>query len=498
MRHSPLPSLWNDSEAKALDQKGLLLYRYELLGTDSGFKNDANASISAKLLMQEPLSGLSVKVLFLKTIGIEYGAVDSDNLATTYLDKLEMLRSQYKTVDQEDTLALELRHCVYNLNACAPSVETFLHGFLPHRHVDLTHFDAVNSIGAAENSEQLTKNIFGEDVAYLKWQRPGIGLGIKISRLVSADPKLAGMILGSHGLLTWSDTSKSCYETTLRINNKASSWLNIQADKPKFGGRAQKTLGSAQRKAVASRLMPEIRGIISSDEMKIGHFSDTAEILEFVNSNELQNLVPPNLFSPAYAFHMKFGPLVIAPHVTRKDLKTCISHYCSSYEAHYNRCKSSYSPKMHDPTPTIFLVPQVGMFTFAANKTLAKILSDAYQRLVAVIRGASTVSKYQGLSSLEFFNIEYWPLEEKKRLLRPKTAPLSGRVALVTGAANGIGAAIAERLLLGGACVCLADIDIDALDGRSHSFSRKYGKDNVLVKLMDVTRESEIIASQFQ
>ncbi|MEO6608509.1 MAG: bifunctional rhamnulose-1-phosphate aldolase/short-chain dehydrogenase [Aestuariivirga sp.] len=493
MKNLPLKFLWNDAEAKDLDDQGLLLYRSNLLRQNANASGCSNGTASAKMAMQEPLTRLSAEVLSVSRLVDKQRSVDADDFDTFYLAKLRLLQSRYRLIDQEDSLAIDLKHCIFNLNLNAPSAGIFLHGLVPHRHVDLTHFDAVRSIGAATNSEELTKNIFGDEISYLPWQRPGIDLAIKIGGLASRNPKLMGIVIGGYGLLTWGETSKTCYETTLRVGNKAVGWLNTHAKKPAFGGEAQTVLSAEDRRAVALRLMPEIRGLLSSQDMKIGHFNDTADVLEFVNSKGLLSLAALGSYCPNPLLQTKIGPVVIPPDITGDDLKARVGAYCSSYEAYYNRCKHPGSPAMHDPSPTIFLVPQVGMFTFATDKSSAQALSECYASTINVMAGASRVSDYLGLPEQELFNVEYWPLEDAKHSRTPM--PLSGRIALVTGGANGIGAAIAERLLAGGACVAIADIDIVALKDTSEAFAQKYGEHNIHSLRMDVTSEPEIISS---
>jgi rhamnose utilization protein RhaD (predicted bifunctional aldolase and dehydrogenase) len=301
MTNIPHPSLWNDEDAKSLDERGLLLYRSHLLGGDLSTPNLRGGSTSAKLMMREPLTGVDVKVLMTSNTGGELGVMSLDSFAMVYLDKLAVLQSRYKNIGQEDSMALDLSHCVFNLSACAPSVEIFMSGFIPHAHVDHMHCDAVNSIAATKNSAALVKEIFGEEIAYLPWQRPGIDLGLKIGRLASDNAKLVGVIIGHQGLLTWGETSKNCYETTLRIANKALGWLNDNSKKPPFGGDAQKPLGLETRRSIAQRLMPEIRGLISTHDMKLGHFTDVPEVLEFVNSKELSRFAPLSAYCPDHS-----------------------------------------------------------------------------------------------------------------------------------------------------------------------------------------------------
>jgi rhamnulose-1-phosphate aldolase/alcohol dehydrogenase len=488
-----IPSLWDDAKASKLDEPGLLLYRSNLLGADLRITNFGGGNTSAKVKASDPLTGKAATVLWVKGSGGDIGSMKLDGFATLYMDKLESLKTLYKSLDQEDAMVHALNHCIFDLNPRAPSIDTCLHGYVPYTHVDHVHADAVIAIAAAKDSEKLTREVFGNEMGYLPWQRPGIDLGIKLGKMVKDNPGFAGVVLGSHGLFTWADDAKSCYETTLRIINKAAVWLEQKRKKPAFKGKAMKSLGDGERLAVARRLMPEIRGRISKDEYKIGHFTDAPEVLEFVNSKQLEQLAPLGTSCPDHFLRTKIRPLIVPNDADGDQLDKLITDYRAGYAAYYERCKHPDSPKMRDANAVIYLVPQVGMLSFAKDKATARIASEFYVNAINVMRGASGVSEYTGLPEQEAFNIEYWLLEEAKLSRMPKAKSLAGRVALVTGGASGIGAAIAARLLSEGACVALADIDAKALEETSDQFARSYGKDNVLAVQMDVTSEAAVI-----
>ncbi len=309
-------------------------------------------------------------------------------------------------------------------------------------------------------------------MGYLPWQRPGIDLGIKLGEMAKNNPHYVGVVLGSHGLFTWGRTAKECYETTLRIINKSAVWLERNRAKPAFKGEKVRSLPDAERRATALRLLPEIRGRISKQEYKVGHFVDSPEVLEFVNSNQLGELAPLGTSCPDHFLRTKIRPLIVPHDADGATLDTLIEGYRADYAAYYERCKHADSPKLRDPNAVIYLVPQVGMLSFAKDKATARIAAEFYVNAINVMRGASGVSAYQGLPEQEAFNIEYWLLEEAKLARMPKPKSLQGRVALVTGGANGIGAAIAQRLLAEGACVTLADIDAKALEETSAQFAK--------------------------
>lgn len=494
MTNQLLKSQWDDAHAKTLDEPGLLLYRSNLLGADLRITNFGGGNTSAKVSHKDPLNGVDVKVLWVKGSGGDIGSMKLDGFATLYMDKLESLKSIYKTIDQEDAMVHALNHCTFNLNPRAPSIDTCLHGYVPYAHVDHVHSDAVIAIAAAENSEALTKKVFGDEMGYLPWQRPGIDLGIKLGAMAAANPKLVGVVLGSHGLFTWADTAKNCYDTTLRIINKAVAWLDDNRKKPSFGGEKVKSLSDAERKAVALRLLPDIRGRISKEEYKVGHFTDAPEVLEFVNSKQLDELAPLGTSCPDHFLRTKIRPLIIPHNVDGEALDTLLNDYRNGYAAYYDRCKHANSPAMRDANAVIYLVPQVGLFSFAKDRATARIAAEFYINAINVMRGAAGVSKYKGLEEQEAFNIEYWLLEEAKLARMPKPKPLQGRVALVTGGASGIGLAIAEKLAAEGACVTIADINDAGMQEVVTDFGKRFGKDMVHAVNMDVTSEAAVIA----
>jgi rhamnulose-1-phosphate aldolase/alcohol dehydrogenase len=488
-----LQSLWDNAHAKTLDEPGLLLYRSNLLGADLRITNFGGGNTSAKISHKDPLTGADVKVLWVKGSGGDIGSMKLDGFATLYMDKLESLQGLYKSIDQEDAMVHALNHCIFNLNARAPSIDTCLHGYAPYAHVDHVHSDAVIAIAAAENSEALTKKIFGDEIGFLPWQRPGIDLGIKLGNMAAANPKLVGVVLGSHGLFTWGQTARESYDTTLRIINKAASWLDENRTRPAFGGEKAKPLSADERNAIAIRLMPDIRGRISTDEHKVGHFTDAPEVLEFVNSNQLEALAPLGTSCPDHFLRTKIRPLIVPHDADGAQLDVLLNSYRDSYADYYDRCKHANSPAMRDANAVIYLVPQVGLLSFAKDRATARIAAEFYINAINVMRGASGVSKYQGLPEQEAFNIEYWLLEEAKLSRMPKPKPLQGRVALVTGGASGIGLAIAEKLASQGACVTIADINDAGMAEVAADFGKRFGKDNVHTVNMDVTSEAAVI-----
>lgn len=490
-----LPSLWDDAVAAPLDEPGKLLYRSNLLGSDLRITNFGGGNTSAKVTSRDPLTGADVQVLWVKGSGGDIGSMKLDGFSTLYMDKLFQLRAQYKSLDQEDAMVDALGHCIFNLNPRAPSIDTWLHGFVPAPHVDHVHSDAVIAIAAARDQVALTAQIFGDEIGYLPWQRPGIDLGIKLGEMAAANPNMVGLVLGSHGLFTWGDTAKSCYEQTLRIINKAAVWLDANVKRPAFGGEKIASLSANARRDAARRLMPLIRGRISTAELKAGHFTDAPEVLEFVNSHALASLAPLGTSCPDHFLRTKIKPLIVPADADAATLDALIAGYRADYAAYYERCKHANSPPMRDPNAVIYLIPGVGIVSFAKDKSTARISAEFYVNAINVMRGASGVSVYQGLDEQEAFNIEYWLLEEAKLQRMPKPKPMQGRVAFITGGAGGIGSASAERLLREGCNVVLADIDQAALDDVTAGFAKRYGRDMVRGVVMDVTQEAQVVAA---
>lgn len=496
--HEEIPSLWEDAKASTMSGPELLLYRSNLLGADLRVTNYGGGNTSAKIAEKDPLTGEPVTVLWVKGSGGDLGSMRLDGFATLYLDKLESLKKLYRGLKHEDEMVSYLAHCTFNMNPRAASIDTPLHAFIPKLHVDHMHPDAVIAIAAAANSESLTKEVFGPNMGWLPWQRPGFDLGLKLGEMATKNPKLKGIVLAGHGLFTWGDTSRECYEQTLKVIREADAWLKQKtARKTIFGGAAMQPLDPTARWRIAAELMPVIRGRISVQQPKVGHFNDSPEVLEFVCSRDLEKLAALGTSCPDHFLRTKIRPLVL-----QYDMKTglgdvdkALERYRADYAAYYARCKRADSPKLRDPNPVVFLVPGIGMITFAADKATARIAGEFYVNAINVMRGASSIDTYVGLDEQEAFDIEYWLMEEAKLQRMPKPKSLAGRIAFITGGAGGIGRATAEALLGEGACVTLADIDPARLDTTLKEFAGKHGKDRVWGVTMDVTQESQVLTA---
>ncbi|WP_343732876.1 bifunctional rhamnulose-1-phosphate aldolase/short-chain dehydrogenase [Duganella sp.] len=496
MKEPPITSLWDDAAAASMSEPELLLYRSNLLGSDLRITNFGGGNTSAKVMMEDPLTGAQVEVLWVKGSGGDLGSIKIDGFSTLYMEKLQALKGRYRGLAHEDEMVAYLPHCTFNLNPRAASIDTPLHAYIARKHVDHMHPDSVIAIAACASSQALTQKIFEGELGWLPWQRPGYDLGLKLEALSQSQPHLKGIILEGHGLFTWGDTAKSCYETTLAIIKRAEEWLAANVRQPVFGGAAMTPLPAEERSALAARLMPVLRGKISRDEYKLGHFDDSAAVLEFVCSRDLQPLAALGTSCPDHFLRTKIRPFVVNYDgdfdKLVAGLDDALEAYRADYKAYYDRCKRANSPAVRDANPIIYLIPGVGMLSFAKDKATARIAGEFYVNAINVMRGANGVDSYVGLPEQEAFDIEYWLLEEAKLQRMPKPKSLAGRIALVTGGAGGIGQAVAKQLLQEGACVMLTDIDPEALEQAHKDLAKTAGKDNVGSVVANITSEAEV------
>lgn len=500
--------LWDEQKAAALqrDEVALLIYRSNLLGADLRLTNYGGGNTSCKVMATDPLTGKDTEVMWVKGSGGDLGTLKKSGLAALYVDRLRSLQKIYKGLADEDAMVELFNHCIYDLNSKAPSIDTPLHGFLPFKHIDHLHPDAAIAIAAAKDGEQITKQLFNGTIGWVNWQRPGFDLGLKLRQCLEQNPDIRGIMLGSHGLFTWGDTAYESYINTLEVVERCASYLEENHGKKKavFGGIKIESLAKEQRMQQASSLAPVLRGFCSTHTRMIGHFTDDARVLEFINSKDLSRLAPMGTSCPDHFLRTKISPLVLDLSVNedlsdvesiKVKLAPAFEKYRKMYSDYYANCKRSNSPAMRDPNPVVILYPGVGMFTFAKDKQTARVAAEFYINAINVMRGAEAVSEYTSLPHQEAFDIEYWLLEEAKLQRMPKPKALSGRIALITGSAGGIGKAIAKKFADEGACVILSDNDAGRLAQAEEEFRKQYGKDAFASAPMDVTNTSQIESS---
>jgi rhamnulose-1-phosphate aldolase/alcohol dehydrogenase len=489
---------WSVADAAGKSPQELLLYRSNLLGADLTVTNFGGGNTSAKIIEKDPLTGEGVRVLWVKGSGGDIGSMKLDGFSTLYLDRLLGLEKLYRGVAQEDEMVGYLPHCTFNLNPRAASIDTPLHGFLSFAHIDHVHPDAIIALAASTGGEAATREIWGGKVGWLPWKRPGFDLGLRLRDLLAAQPDLRAVMLAGHGIICWGDTARSCYENTIGLITDAATYLNLLlARGPAFGGSLVGNLPPEERRKAAANLMPRLRGLMTGQRSKVGHFSDDAEALEFVGSRDFERLAAVGTSCPDHFLRTKIAPLTLDASRLDDDayLAQRLADYRAGYEAYYQRCAGPGDPPMRDANPVVVLVPGLGRITFAADKTTARLAGEFYGNAINVMRGAEALGGYVGLDELEAFRIEYWALEEAKLRRMPAPKPLVGRIALVTGAAGGIGAATARRLLSAGACVMLTDRDAGALETARTQMIAAYGRDAVQAEVCDVTDESQVQAA---
>lgn len=497
--------LWDDGKAASMkgDEVALLVYRSNLLGADLRLTNYGGGNTSCKAQAKDTLTGSMTEVMWVKGSGGDLGTMKKDGLAALYLDRLHALKKIYRGLEFEDEMVALFTHCLYDLNSKAPSIDTPLHAFLPHKHIDHLHPDAAIAIAAAKDGKAITQKLFGGTIGWVDWQRPGFDLGLKLKACVDANPGIKGIMLGSHGLFTWGDTAHASYVNTLDVIETCANHLEENYGKkgPAFGGVKIQTLKQAERKARATDLAPVLRGLCSGKQPMVGHFTDDARVLEFIDSNDLATLAPMGTSCPDHFLRTKISPLVLNLAPTddlgdatklRERLSAQFETYRKIYADYYNRCKHPDSPAMRDANPVVILYPGVGMFTFAKDKQTARVASEYYINAINVMKGAEAISKYTSLPQQEAFNIEYWSLEEAKLQRMPKPKPLTGRIALITGSAGGIGNAIARKFIDEGACVVVNDNDADRLKRATEELSKRYSKDAFNSVVLDVTSGEQI------
>ena len=498
--------LWDESHATSLgdDQVALFLYRSNILGADLRITNYGGGNTSCKTIEKDPLTNEEVEVMWVKGSGGDIGTLTRKGIAGLYTERLRNLKNVYGGLADEDRMVGLFDHCIFDLESKAPSIDTPLHGLLPFKHIDHLHPDALIAVAAAKDSEAITKEIWGDTMGWVPWQRPGFDLGLQLEKCLADNPGIRGIILGSHGLFTWGDTSYESYINSLEVIEMASEYIakKIEENGQVFGGQKVESLPSDDRKTKASQIMPLLRGLASSENRMVGHFTDSDVVLEYINSNDLERLAPLGTSCPDHFLRTKIQPLVLTldKNEDLSDSKTILEklnplfeQYRQEYKEYYETCKHPNSPAMRDPNPVIIIYPGVGMFSFSKDKQTTRVANEFYVNAINVMRGAEAITSYTSLPRQEAFDIEYWLLEEAKLQRMPKEKPLSRKIAIVTGAGGGIGQAIADKMVAEGAVVVFTDLNQEAAE----AVTAKYSKDQAIAVQCDVTSE-EGIADAFK
>ena len=502
--------LWDDAKASSFedDQVALLLYRSNLLGADLRLTNYGGGNTSCKTIEQDPLTGQPTEIMWVKGSGGDLGTLKRSGLSALYVDRLRGLKNIYRGIAHEDEMVALFNHCIYQLDSKAPSIDTALHGFLPFAHIDHLHPDAAIAIAAARDGQKITQELFKGTIGWVPWQKPGFDLGLQLKACLDENPGIRGIMLGSHGLFTWGDNAYESYINTLTVIERCAQYVQEHTGKkgPVFGGQKSASLPADKRLQQAAALAPVLRGLCGSTNRMIGHFTDDQRVLEFVNSHDLDRLAPMGTSCPDHFLRTKISPLVLQLNawedlsdaaVLQQKLAPQFDEYRKMYQDYYEQYKHVDSPLMRDANPVVILYRGVGMFTFSKDKQTARVAAEFYINAINVMKGAEAISEYTSLPRQEAFNIEYWLLEEAKlqRMAKPKS--LSGRIAVVTGSAGGIGKAIAKKFAEEGACVLINDINEDRLESATGEFKALFGPDAAAAVLLDVTRE-ESVAGAFE
>lgn len=501
-----LKDLWNDADTQGMDEPELLRYRSNLLGSDLRLTNFGGGNTSAKIPMEDPVTGETVEVLWVKGSGGDLGTIKRDGFATLYMDRLLALKKRYRGVEFEDEMVDMYNLSTFGNNPRATSIDTPLHGFLPFKHVDHLHPDWAIALAACANGPAQLERLKAETglkLAWIPWKRPGFELGLWLAKAVEEQPDLDGIILGSHGLFTWGNTGYECYLSTLRVIDAIGQYVvpRIEAKGDSlFGGQVVENVENREAKAI--ELLPVLRGKVGG---VIGHFDDRPEVLRFVNSARAKALAWQGTSCPDHFVRTKVRPLFL-----EGDIDAAFAQYETDYRTYYETNREEDSPALRNPNPTVVLVPGVGLFSFGKNKTEARITAEFYVNAIHVMEGATAlagelpeqpgldnscvVDNYVALPPKEAFDIEYWKLEEAKLQRMPAEKELSRKVAVLIGSSPGIGHNVAELLLKNGAHLVVADLNEELASSTAEEMKKKYGKEVVGYQTVNITDRASVQA----
>ena len=477
-----------------------LIARSNRLGADPRNTNYAGGNTSAKGTATDPVTGAPVELVWVKGSGGDLGTLTPAGLAVLRLDRLRALVDVYPGVEREDEMVAAFDFCLHGKGGAAPSIDTAMHGLVEAPHVDHLHPDSGIALATAADGEKLTEACFGDRVVWVPWRRPGFQLGLDIAAVAAANPQAIGVVLGGHGITAWGATSEEAQAHSLEIIAGAQAYLDEHGVAEPFGPvvAGNEPLPEAERHAKAAAIFPTVRGLASTDLAQVGHYTDSDAVLEFLSREKLAPLAELGTSCPDHFLRTKVKPLVVdlpgtaSVEETVARLQELHAAYRDDYAAYYQRHAGPDSPPMRGADPAIVLVPGVGMFSFGRNKQTARVAGEFYVNAINVMRGAESVSSYAPIAESEKFRIEYWALEEAKLARMPAPKPLATRVAFVTGAASGIGKAIAERLAAEGACVVVADLDT----AKAAAVAAEIGNADVAIGVgADVSDEDAVAAA---
>jgi rhamnulose-1-phosphate aldolase/alcohol dehydrogenase len=482
--------LWDDDVANQLDDVERLRYRSNILGSDQRITNTGGGNTSSKIKMSDPLTGEDVDVLWVKGSGGDLRTSTRANFASLYMDKFLSLENVYNKAEVkgvkfeiEDSLVDMYRHTTFNLNPAVSSIDTPLHGLIPFRYVDHMHPVSVIAIAASKDQERLTQEIFGGEVGWVPWQRPGFDLGLVMRDALKAKPGLKGLVMGQHGLINWADDDKACYELTLSLVEKAAKYIekHDKAEKT-FGGQKYQSLGEEERNKLLVQLLPKLRGMVSQKDRFVGTVHGTQSVLQFINSVDAPRLAEVGTSCPDHFLRTKIKPLYVDWNPQKESVESLLEKlevglkkYRSDYASYYEACKHPNSPAIRDPNPTVILIPGLGLVAWGKNKSESRVTAEFYSLAIEVMRASEAISEYQGLPRQEAFDIEYWLLEEAKLKRMPREKEFARNVVVVIGAGSGIGKATAHRVAAEGAHVVCSDLSAEAAQQTANELVEKYG-----------------------
>jgi rhamnulose-1-phosphate aldolase/alcohol dehydrogenase len=483
--------LWRDDEAGELRGLDRLVYRSNKLGEDLTLTNTGGGNTSSKLMETDPLTGEEVEILWVKGSGGDLRTAKRDGFASLYLNKVRAMKSRYLADPQrgpktavEEKMYPMYSHCVFGLNPRACSIDTPLHTFVPYRHVDHLHPNAVIAIAASVKQERLCREVYGSDVIYVPWQRPGFDIGLLIESLIKENPKAKGVLFGHHGMSSWSNDEKDCYETALEIIDRATRYIEQHhRGEQTFGGQKYKPLAEDRRREVLNQIVPFVRGLVSATARVVGTVQDDERTLRFVNSQDGPRLAALGTSCPDHFLRTKIKPLFVEWNPESEDLESLkasvadgLRQYRIEYANYYRKYRRPDSPPMRDPNPTVVLIPGLGMVAWGKNKSESRVTAEFYNCAIEVMRGAEAIDRYEAMDPQEAFDIEYWSLEEAKLQRLPPEKEFERQIITVIGAGSGIGKAVAHHLAREGGHIVCVDIDEAAAKRTAREITDKYGE----------------------